>query len=159
MAQSDLIILTFDGREDALWARRALDMMRDLDALGLEYALELTRDSSGKTILHQHVELPAYPHAPHSRMPSLLASALFGSTGKEGIRMLVKVGLDEFFLHRVTKALTRDSSALLVYVPQDDVLIDLRALLNALSLLNGTMHRTSVPDGIEQTLLHQMKAF
>lgn len=157
MAQNDLIILTFEEREDAMWALRALAMMRGQHAFGLDYALHITRDRSGKMVLHQSTELPAYPHVPHRRVPSLLCNAIFSSSDDGHFRQLAQIGLDEFFLQRVTGALVPNSSALLIYVPSDDNLIDLQALLSAISLLSATLHRTSIPERIEQSLLNHMK--
>lgn len=159
MAQSDLIILTFDGFENAQWARRALEMMREQHAFGLEYASEITRDDDGTTTLHQRIELPAYPHPSDTRLPGLLSAAIFTPANQDYHHRLTEVGLDGFFLRRVTQALVPNSSALLIFVPYDDDLIDLRALLNAIALLRCTMHRTSLPEGIEQTLLRHIKVF
>lgn len=157
MAQSDLIILTFTEREEAGWARRALEMMREQHGFGLEYALEITRDRGGKTHLHQRIELPAYPYPPDRRLPTLLSAVIFSASGEDHVRRLANTGLDEFFLRRVTQALVPNSSALLMFVPEDDALVDLRALLDALSRLKGTLHRTSVPEGIEQSLIYHVR--
>lgn len=153
MAQSDLIILTFDRFEAAQYARRALGMMREEQAFGLEYASEITRAGDGTTTLHQQIALPAYPHPGHTRLPGLLSAAIFTPVSQEHRHRLTELGLDEFFLQRVTQALTPNSSALLIFVPADDDLVNLRALLNAVALLKCTLHRTSIPEGIEQTLL------
>lgn len=157
MAQNDLIILTFEERENAMWALRALEMMRGQHAFGLDCALHITRDRSGKTILHQSTVLTAYPHAPHHRVPNLLCNAIFSSRDDDHFRQLAQLGLDEFFLQRVTQALVPNSSAILIYVPSDDNLIDLQALLSAISLLSATLHRTSIPERIEQSLLNYIK--
>ena len=159
MAQSDLIIIVFEHRQDAPLARIALEMMREQHLLGLEHATEITCDGNGRTLLHQRLELPAYPHPPHSRLPSLLSAAIFGHATAERRQRLADAGIDEFFLRRVTQALVPDSSALLFFVPHDSLQIDRRALLGAIALLKGTMHRTSVPPGIEQTLLNHLQLF
>ena len=94
MAQSELIIIVFEQPEDAFWVRRALNLLREQNGFGLEHAAEITRDSAGRTTLHHHMALPAYPHAPHTRMPSLLCDAIFSLGSKENHRKLVKAGLD-----------------------------------------------------------------
>ena len=103
--------------------------------------------------------LPAYPHAPHTRMPSLLCDAIFSPGSKENHRKLVKAGLDEFFLLKVTQALTPDRSALLVFVAYESYRVDLQALLGTIVLLKGTLHRTSVPWELEKILLSHAQPF
>lgn len=160
MAQSELIIIVFEHLEDAFWARRALESMRAQHEFALEYTTEITRDSAGQTMLHHHTELPAYPHAPHTRMPSLLSNAIFspGTTDKRA--KLADAGLDEFFLENVSQALAPNGSALLIFVPQDAGHgVDLPALLKVMDLLKGTLHRTSVPWELERFLLGHAQMF
>jgi uncharacterized membrane protein len=159
MAQSDLIIIVFDQPEDAFWARRALELLREHHAFGLAYAAEITRDSAGRTTLHHHMALPAYPHAPHTRMPSLLCDAIFSPGSKENHRKLAKAGLDEFFLLKVTQALIPGRSALLLFVAHDSYQVDLQALFGVITLLKGILHRTTVPWELEKTLLSHAQPF
>ena len=72
---------------------------------GLEYAAEITRDGAGQSMLHHRMALPAYPHAPHARMPSLLSNAIFSPGTKDKRVELAEAGLDEFFLEAVTQGL------------------------------------------------------
>ena len=159
MAQSELIIMIFEHRHDALWARQALELMREPHLFGLEHATEITRDSAGRTMIHLRLELPAYPHARHSRLPSLLSAAIFGQAVEDRLRGSVDLGLDGFFLKSVTEALVPNSSALLIFVPCDGRPVDTRALLNAIALLKGTLHHTSVPQELEKTLLSHVQLF
>lgn len=158
MAQSDLIILTFDKLDDAQVVWRALEMMRERQVFGLEYASAITRNGDGTTILHHRCELPAYPHPANARLHGLLSAAIFApAAGHDHHHRLTEAGLDEFFLRHVTQALVPDSSAILICMP-DDVLSDRRALLDAISLFKCALHRTSIPSDIEQTLLRYIRA-
>ncbi len=153
MAQSELIVIVFDHLEDAFWARRALAAMRAQHKFGLEYAAEITRDNTGQTVLHHHMALPAYPHAVHTRMPSLLSNVIFSLDTTSKHLKLAETGLDEFFVEAVTQAMAPNRSALLIFVPYTEHRIDLPALLQVIVLLNGTLHRTSVPWDLERFLL------
>lgn len=159
MAQHDLIIMVFGQSGDAFLARQALEMMREQHLFGLEYSTEVTCDSAGRMVLHHRWELPAHAQAGHRRLPSLLSAAIFGHTSENGHRPLTDAGLDEFFLTKVSEALVPNSSALLIFVPYDSTLIDVRALMNVIALLKGTVHRTSVPQEIEQTLLGNLHQY
>ncbi len=153
MAQSDLIVLIFELMDDACWARRALQMMRGHTAFGLEHAAEITRDSSGQTTLHHRWALPTHLYNPRSRLASLLAAVIFGYRPHDEQFILNATGLDERFLTTVTSALVPSSSALLIFVPHDSMVIDRAALLRAISLLRGTLYRTSLPVDAEEALL------
>jgi uncharacterized membrane protein len=157
MAQSDLIIMIFEHRLEAYLARLALEMMREQHLFGLEHAAEITRDTSGRTVLHQRMELPAnaYPH--RHQLSSLLCAVIFGSATERRSQTLAAAGLDEFFVSSVTQALVPDSSALMIYVPHDNTGIDKHALLDAVALLRGALHRTSVPPEIESSLLNHFQ--
>ena len=159
MAQSELIIIVFDHLEDAFWARRALALMCAQHVFRLEHAAEITRDRTGQTMLHPHMALPAYPHLPHTRMPSLLSNAIFSPGTKDKHDALAEAGLDPFFLESVSQALAPNCSALLFFVPHAGHDVVLPALLNVMGLLNGTLHRTSVPWELERFLLSHVQMF
>jgi uncharacterized membrane protein len=153
MAYSNLIIMVFKQRENALQARQALELMRDRLNFGLEHAAEITCDSAGRTALHYHWDLPTYPHGPMSRLPIIFSDAIFGHSAEDRQRRLADAGLDEFFLRIVVQALVPDSSALLIYVSNDSR-ADMRALLSALALLEGILHHTTIPPSTERLLLN-----
>ena len=110
-------------------------------------------------MLHHRMALPAYPHAPHARMPSLLSNAIFSPGTKDKRVELAEAGLDEFFLEAVTQALAPNGSALLIFVPHAGHGVDLPALLEVLVLLKGTLYRTSLSLELERFLLRRAQVF
>ena len=156
MTQSDLIVMIFDSRQDAPHARIALEMMRGNHQFGLEHAAEIMRDHSGRMLLHQRMEITQHAPHPRSHLPAALCCALFGHATEEHHRKLAEAGLDEFFVNSVSQALAPGRSALLIFVPHDNASIDKVALFNAVTLLDGALHRTSVPSEFESVLLSHM---
>ena len=83
----------------------------------------------------------------------MLSTAIFDLDAEGHHPKLPHVGLDEFFLQEVMQALAPNSSALLIYVPHNST-ADTRALLNALALFDGTVHRTTLSPEAEQVLFN-----
>ena len=64
---------------------------------------------------------------------------------------LAEAGLDAFFLEEVMQALAPNSSALLIYVPNNST-TNTPALLRTLALFQGTLHRTTISPEAERVL-------
>jgi uncharacterized membrane protein len=149
--KSDLIVMTFAREEDAFKALSGLETMRDSQLFGLENVVLVSRDSAGRAVVHQRWEPPA---PTSSRLPSLVADAVFGNSPQDGIHKLADAGLDEFFLKEVSEALNPDSSALFIYVSQDS-LADTHRLLQTLALLKGEVYHTTFSEAVEEAVLRR----
>lgn len=149
---NELIVMTFDRAEDALKVRHALEMMRDSHTFGLMDAVIITRDTSGQAAVHQQRVFPTEMSSPSNRFAGLFADVLFGQLPEEMAQQLADAGLDKIFLQDIVAALGSDSSAILIYIPQDK-LIDAQRLMNSLSLLRGTVHHTTISSSIEEVIL------
>lgn len=83
----------------------------------------------------------------------MLSTAMF-DLDTEGRRpKLADAGLDEFFLTEVMQSLAPNSSALLIYVPNNSM-ADTRILLDTLVLFKGTLHRTTISPEAERVLFN-----
>jgi uncharacterized membrane protein len=153
MAHSDLIVIAFEQKEDAVLARRALEIMRDRHLFGLEHAAEITCDEAGRTALHHHWMPAAQPHGTRRHLTLMLSTAMFDLDAEGKRPKLVDAGLDEFFLEEVMQSLAPNSSALLIYVPNNGM-ASTHALLNTLALFHGTVHRTTVSPETEHILFN-----
>jgi uncharacterized membrane protein len=151
MAHSDLIIIAFEQKEDALLARKALEIMRDRHMFGLEHAAEITCDETGRAALHHHWVPAVHPHGTRRHLALMLSRAMF-DIDSDGQRVrLAEAGLDEFFLEEVMQALAPNSSALMIYVPNNSS-ANTHTLLKTLALFQGTLHRTTISPEAERLL-------
>ena len=133
-----------------------MEIMRGKQLLGLDNAALVAKDRSGRAVVHQRWDLPAYPRGRRRRLPVLFADAIFGPTPEEGAQRLADAGLDEIFLKEVATALEPEGSALLLYIPSESV-ADTRRLLDALALFDGKLHHTSMPAAVENAILAQVE--
>ena len=151
---NDLIVMTFDDEAAALSAKQALEQMRTSLFLGLLNALVVTRDRTGKVVVHQQWELPSHPPRASSQIPRLLVEAFFGQRPEDGQQTLVDAGLDEIFVRGVASALGPKSSMILNYIWRGS-LVDTQQVLDALRQFEGTLCQTTVPDEAEEAILRQ----
>ena len=117
-------------------------------------AVIVSRDSDGKTLVHQQRELPAQQPHPSRSLPEVLTDEILGASPEEGLRRMVEAGLSETFLKEITSALIPNSSALLVYIRPESV-VDPWQVLDALKQFKGTVHHTTVPAEVETAILGQ----
>jgi len=68
------------------------------------------------------------------------------------VRPLIEAGLDEHFLEDVANTLLPNSSALLIFFPQDS-LVDTRRLLDDISKFKGALIHTTFPSQIIDSVL------
>jgi hypothetical protein len=71
-----------------------------------------------------------------------------------GILQLSEAGLDKMFLQDVVQALKPDTSAFLIFVPEES-LIDTRRYLTFLPILEGTPHHTIFPSAVTTKILEE----
>jgi uncharacterized membrane protein len=143
--------MTFAREEDAFKALSGLETMRDSQLFGLENVVLVSRDSNGGAVVHQRWKPPDQPS---SQFPRLLADAVLSRSSEERVKWLADAGLDEFFLKEVSEAMNPDSSALLIYIPQDS-LTDTHRLLKTLALLEGEVYHTTFPEEVEEAVLRR----
>lgn len=151
---SELIVMTFSHQSRAVQTRDALEAMRHRHYFGLDHAVLVIMGGEGQAAVDQQRKLPARPCSPGSCLSLLFAGAIFGRAAEKGPSDMIDMGLDAQFLKRVTSALASGGSALLIHVPHDS-LVDTRRLLNTLELFRGTVHHTSFPVGLEETLVNR----
>jgi uncharacterized membrane protein len=149
---SDLIIMTFPQQDKARQARQALEMMRGKKMFGLKNTVIVTRGQTGRAVVDQRWELPTYPQGPGNALPVLFANACFGGASESDAGALVEAGLDPTLLTDVAAALKPGGSALLMYYPADSI-VDIRKLLDTLAMFQGTLHHTTIPPRVEQSLV------
>ncbi len=149
---SKLIVLTFNRDEDSHNARKALQMMQKNRAFGLDNAALVERDGAGRAFVHQYTRYPAWEPVSDDTFLILFTESIFGDTQEDSVRLLVEAGLDEYFLEDVAKTLLPNSSALLIFFPQDS-LVDTRQLLDALAKFKGTLIHTTFPSQIIDSVL------
>ena len=151
---NDLIAMTFATEERASKTQAALTLMRGSKFWGLVDTVIVTRDSSGKVVVHQQRELPARQRSQGRPLPDVLVDEILGASPEEGLRKMVGAGLSETFLKEVTSALTPNSSTLLIYIWPES-LVSPQQVLDALRQFTGTVHHTTVSDEVEKAILDQ----
>jgi uncharacterized membrane protein len=154
---NDLIVMTFDDQAAALRAKQALEQMRASPFLGILNALVVTRDKSGKVVVHEQWELPAHLSDAGKQVPRFLVEAFFGKPPKDGVQELVSAGLDETFVTSVVSALGPRRSMILSYISQGS-LVDTQQVLDTFSQLKGTLYHTTVPAEVEEAILKQAES-
>jgi uncharacterized membrane protein len=149
---NDLIVIAFDNEADAEKVWGALKVIRNRKSLGVLNSVIVTRDRAGKVIVQLQRQLPVDQTDPGSQMPGLLANLLFGTPTDEGPQKLVDAGLDERFVKMMASTLNPDSSMIINYIRQDS-LVDTQQVLETLNQFNGTLHHTTVPAEVEETIV------
>ncbi len=145
-----LIVKTFDREKEASHVLDTISASQELKNFGLKNAVVITKDQAGLIALYQRWQLPATPVDPDSRLSKLFAEAIFCGFPKIKLERLVAAGFDERFLNEMVASLQPDGSALLYFIPRNN-LIDERRLLDALASITGTLHKTSFPDEVLET--------
>jgi uncharacterized membrane protein len=147
----ELLVVTFPRVEDALKVHRALRVMREPHALGLQYSATVSKDSAG----HAEAQFPGVlPINLLDRNLWLLcqfANALYCPESGMAER-LVEAGLDRLFVDGVRATLVAGSSSLIVYNPPEDS-TDLSRLVTILSLFKSQAYRTSFSEKVRQAVL------
>ena len=149
---SELFVLIFNQVEDTRNARQALQMMRESKAFGLDNTAMVERDGAGKVYIHQYSRYPVWEPVSDDTFLILFTEAIFGDIQEDSARPLIEAGLDKHILENVANTLLPNSSALLMFFPQDS-LVDTRRLLDALSKFKGTMIHTIFPSQIIDSVL------
>jgi len=150
--QNDLIIMTFYNEREA---HKVIDSLRDMrksQILGLDQASIVTKDTTGKALLHQQHALSQRRRSPGDQILRCFAELIFNTFPTEVVQNLVDVGLDETFIHGIAQMMRKNSSALLFYIDHDDI-EDKDELLKTLSLFWGNIHQTTISDQVERAIL------
>ena len=149
---SELFVLIFNQDEDTRNAWQALQMIRESKAFGLDNAAMVERDDAGKVYIHQYSRYPVWEPVSDDDFLIFITEAIFGDTQEASVRLLVEAGLDKYFLEEVANTLLLNSSALLIFFPQDS-LVDTRQLLDAISKFKGALIHTTFPPQVIDSVL------
>lgn len=148
---SHLIVMTYEGEEEAQRVYDALQRMRGSPLLGLENAAVVTKDSSGRLAVTQKRELPRAGGTPGDNLASSTIALLFGDPPVEVVQALAEKGFDVRLREQVAQAMVDNCSALLILMPPDSN-VDRSRLLGVLTLFKGTVYETTLPQGVEAAL-------
>ncbi|MGB2911281.1 MAG: hypothetical protein WBF05_03555 [Anaerolineales bacterium] len=149
---SELFVLIFNQDEETRNSLQALQMMRKSREFGLENAALVERDDAGKVYIHQYSRYPVWEPVSDDDFLIFITEAIFGDTQEASVRLLVEAGLDKYFLEEVANTLLLNSSALLIFFPQDS-LVDTRQLLDAISKFKGALIHTTFPPQVIDSVL------
>ncbi len=148
---NSLIVKTFNQEKEASHVLDTISASQEFNNFGLKNAVVITKDKAGLIALYQRWQLPATPVDPDSRLSKLFAEAIFCGFPKIKLERLVTAGLDERFLNELVASLQPDGSVLLFFIPRNN-LIDEGWLMDALASFKGTLHKTSFPDEVLETI-------
>ena len=150
----ELIFMIFSGEGGAGEAWSALEKMHEGQLFRLVDMVLISKDRSGELALRPQWKVSDVPGDQDCQIALFVAEALFAESAKVDIQQLSEGGLDKTTLQNVSQAVEADTSALLIYIPGDS-LIDSRTYLASLSTLQGTLHHTTFPSAVKETILER----
>lgn len=157
---SDLIVMTFNTRDEASKVRQTL---RDLERAGrvhLDDAAVIVKDADGKLDIANEVDRGVKIGAIGGGLLGLLLSFMFpllgivvGAAGGALVGRMADLGIDQRFVKDVSTALQPNSSALFIIVR--DAAPDV--VIAALEPYEGTLYHTTLDPTVEAELRQALK--
>jgi uncharacterized membrane protein len=154
---SHLIVMTFEGEEDAPRVYEAFQRMRGIPLLGLEHAAALTKDSRGRLAVFQKRDLSRTGVDPGDDLLRSAIALLFGDPPDEVVQVLIEKGFDDRFRGQIAQATGDNSSALLILMARESN-VDRSRLFGILTLFKGIVFETTLPLEVEAILVKGWEA-
>jgi uncharacterized membrane protein len=148
---SHLIVMTFEGEEEAPRVYEAFQRMRGSPLLGLEHAAAVTKDSHSRIAVFQKRYLSRTGVDPGDDLVSSAIALLFGDPPDEVVQVLIEKGFDDRFRQQIAQATGDNSSALLILMARDSN-VDRSRLFGILTLFKGIVFETTLPLEVEAIL-------
>ena len=148
---SHLIVMIFEGEEEAPRVYDSMQRMRGSSLLALEHAAAVTKDDRGRLAVYQKRELSSAGVDPGDDLVSPAIALLFGDPPHEMVQALVKKGFDDRFREQLVQAMDDSCSALLFLITREGQ-VDRSRLLNVLTLFKGRVFETTLPVEVETAL-------
>lgn len=157
---SDLIVMTFDNRDDA---RTVRGVLRDLERAGrlrLDDAAVIYKDADDRIHVDNEIDRGVKWGAIGGGLLGVLLSFMFplagiaiGAAGGALVGRMLDLGVDQHFVREVSAALQPSTSALFVIVRDGDP--DL--VVAALEPYRGTLRQTTLDPSVEEELRNALR--
>jgi uncharacterized membrane protein len=152
---SHLVVITFDGVEEAGRVRQELRQIQRSDALRLDDAVVVYKDEQGKVRTKDEIDIGVRRGAISGGVLGLIlgmvfpvAGLLVGAAAGALVGKTFDMGVDKSFVKEVEAALPPGHSALFLLVQEANTEIALAALRP----YQGTVYHTSLSPELEATL-------
>ena len=153
---SNLIVLAFDGADEAEKVRQAIKGQQKQGLVSLDDAAVVTCDADGKVHVKNEVSRATMVGTGVGALLGLLlggfffplAGLLMGAAGGAGVGALTKMGVDGKFVKDVKESLKPNTSALFIIVREADPTAALALLRN----YNGRVLQTTLDSEAEENL-------
>ena len=153
---SNLVVITFNGSEEAGKVRESLRSVEKQGLLSLDDSAVVVKDAEGKLHVKNQTDRGVKIGAiGGGTLGLLIGSVFFPFAGLIGGAMvgavvgkMADMGVDQQFVHEVGTALQPDTSALFILVREANP----AAALSALKPYEGQVYHTSLPSETEEEL-------
>ncbi len=157
---SNLIVMTFNTRDEASKVRQTLRELERTGRLSLDDAAVIRKDADGKLAVDNEVDRGVKTGAVAGGLLGLLLSFVFplagivvGAAGGALVGRMADLGIDRQFVQDVSASLQPNSSALFVIVRDADPTIAIAAL----EPYQGTLYHTTLDPTVEEELRHALR--
>jgi len=152
---SDLVVLTFDGAEDARKAREAIQGLEGSGQVSLDDAAVVVKNAAGEVAVDDQIDRGVKVGAVGGGLLGLVLGFVFpvaglalGAAGGALVGRMADLGIDKGFVDDVTNALRPGTSALFLIVRDGNA----DAIVAALEPFEGTLVQTTFDSTVEESL-------
>ena len=148
---SELMVMTFRRRNEAVTVLEAIRAMRKSPILYLDSVVVATRDRKGEITLRPGQEPAAAQEDRDIQILLTLAGLILCTPAKDAIDAITDRGMDGRFVSEIASIMKDHSSALFILTRENSV-HDARETRRTLALFKGRIHQTSLPSEVEAYL-------
>jgi uncharacterized membrane protein len=156
---SQLVVMTFEGKDEAFRVRDALRAIQKEGQLGVDDYAVISKDEAGKIDVKNVVDKGVKYGALGGGILGVLLSFMFplaglaiGVAGGALVGKSLDMGVDKKFVKDVSDSLGPNSSALFIIGKGDP-----RAVVAAIEPFKGTLYQTTLDSDLEQQIRDALK--
>ena len=148
---SELMVMTFRHRNEAVTVLEAVRAMRKRPILCLDSVVVATQDRTGEITLRPGQEPAAAQQDRDTHILLAMADLILCAPAQDAIEALTDRGMDGRFMAEIARSMEGGSSALFVLARQNSV-HDAVETRSTLALFKGRIHQTSLSPEVEAYL-------